>query len=103
MQVTLYLPQQPPKTFPIDGLSTLDLSARFAAVPQEVSMLLDCAPGLVDVLASGPDYVVYSVFDCEGLVNYTAMAAVARVSGVTFDAQNEDTVLCGPVLVVSAA
>jgi hypothetical protein len=103
MQATLYLPQQPPQAVPVDNFRQLDLSTRFAAVPLEVSVLMNCAPELVDVLASGSDYVAYSVLDCEGLVNQTAMTAVAKVSGVTFDAQDEDTVLRGPVLVISAA
>ena len=72
----------------------------FAQVPEQVPALLGCTLGLVDVLASGPGYVAYSVFDCEGETNYAAMDAVAVVSGVTFDPDNEDSVLCGPVLVV---
>jgi hypothetical protein len=103
MQVTLYLPQQPPQTVPSDVLGQLDLSARFAIVPQSVSALMSCALEVVDVLANGPDYIAYSVFDCEGPVNYAAMSAVAKVSGVTFDVEDEDTVLCGPVLVVTAS
>lgn len=102
MQATLYLPQQPPQAVPVDDFRQLDLSTRFAAVPPGVSALMSCAPELVDVLASGSDYVAYSVFDCEGLVNQTAMAAVAKVSGVIFDVEDEDTVLRGPVLVISA-
>ena len=69
-------------------------------MPERVPGLLGCALGLVDVLACGPGYVAYSVFDCEGPVNEAAMAAVAEVSGAGFDLDDEDTVLCGPVLVV---
>lgn len=102
MQATLYLPQQPPQDIPADSLGTLDLAARFKTVPQGVPVLLGCTPELVDVLASGPDYVAYSVFDCEGPINHAAMVAVTKVLGVMFDAEDEDMVLCGPVLVVSA-
>ena len=77
-----------------------DPATGFAQVPDQVPGLLGCAPGLVDVLASGPDYVAYSVFDSEGEANPAAMAAVAAVSGVAFDAEDEDAVLCGAVLVV---
>jgi hypothetical protein len=69
-------------------------------VPGQVPVLLSCTPGLVDVLASGPDYVVYSVFDSEGPVNPEAMVAVSQVSGEAFDLDDEDTVLRGAVLVV---
>lgn len=78
-----------------------DPATGLAWVPDKVSGLLGCAPGLVDVLASGPEYVAYSVFDSEGEVNPAAMAAVAAVSGVAFDAEDEDAVLRGAVLVVT--
>ena len=101
MHATLYLLQQLPQAVPVEGLSMPDPATGFARVPERVPVLLDCAPELVDVLASGPGYVAYSVFDCEGPVNEAAMAAVAEVSGVTFDAEDEDAVLCGAVLVVT--
>ncbi|WP_375416786.1 hypothetical protein [uncultured Hymenobacter sp.] len=72
----------------------------FARIPELVPALLGCAPGLVDVLASGPEYIAYSVFDCEGETNSAAMAAVAAVSGVAFELDDEDAILCGAVLVV---
>ena len=78
-----------------------DPATGFASVPDQVPALLGCAPGLVDVLASGPEYVAYSVFDSEGEANPAAMAAVAAVSGVAFDSDDEDAVLRGAVLVVS--
>ena len=101
MLATLYLPQQPPLEVPGDGLSMPNPATGLVGVPEQVPALLDCAPELVDVLASGPGYVVYSVFDCEGPVNREAMVAVAQIAGVAFDTEDEDAVLCGPVLVVS--
>ena len=65
-----------------------------------VADFLGCAPQLVDVLASGPDYVAYSIFDCEGRINTAAMQAVGELAGITFDAENDDEVLRGAVLVV---
>jgi hypothetical protein len=100
MNATLYIPQQPPQAVPVEGLCMPDPKTGFAQVPKQVPELLGCAPGLVDVLASGPEYVAYSVFDCEGQTNQAAMAAVAAVSGVAFDSEDEDAVLCGAVLVV---
>ena len=100
MNATLYLPHQPPQLVAVEGLCMPDPTTGFARVPDQVPGLLGCAPGLVDVLASGPEYVAYSVFDCEGEANPAAMAAVAAVSGVVFDVEDEDAVLCGAVLVV---
>lgn len=100
MIATLYLPHKNPQPVSTEGLSLPDPVTSFATVPEQVPVLMGCARNLVDVLVSGPGYVAYSVFDCEGPVNEAAMAAVAEVSGVGFDSIDEDAVLCGPVLVV---
>lgn len=100
MIATLYLPQQPPQAVPTKGLSLPDPATGFAQVTEQVSALLGCAPDLVDVLASGPHYIAYSVFDSEESVNEDAMMAVAAVSGIVFDAEDDDTVLRGAVLVL---
>jgi hypothetical protein len=100
MNAILYLPHQLPQLISIEGLCMPDPETGFARVPEQVSDLLGCAPELVDVLACGPGYVAYSVFDCEGDANPAAMAAVEAVSGVAFDAEDEDSVLCGAVLVI---
>ena len=100
MHATLYPPQHTPYTVSVDGLSMPESATGLARVPQQVPVLLDCAPELVDVLASGPGYVAYSIFDCEGPINHAAMAAVAEVSEVAFDTADEDAVLRGAVLVV---
>lgn len=100
MNATLYLPQQPPLSVAVEGLCMPDPETGFARVPEQVPGLLGCPPELVDVLASGPEYVAYSVFDCEGEANPAAMAAVAAVSGGAFDSEDEDAVLRGAVLVV---
>ena len=102
MTAILYFPHQLPRVVPIGELSLPDTASGFVKVPSSVAVLLDCAPTLVDVLASGPGYVAYSVFDCEGEINHTAMVAVSEVSGVKFDESDEDSVLRGGVLVVHA-
>ena len=102
MTATLYLPSQPPQLVSIEGLTMPDPATGFARVPDQVPGLLGCAPRLVDVLASGPEYVAYSVFDSEEEANPAAMAAVAAVSGVAFDSEDEDAVLRGAVLLVLA-
>ena len=100
MKAIVYLPQQPPQVVSVDGLCMPDPETGFARVPEQVPGLLGCAPELVDVLASGPEYVAYSVFDSEGEANPAAMAAVAAVSGVAFDLEDEDAVLRGAVLIM---
>jgi len=101
MKATLYLPRQLPRTVSVEGLEMPDTSG-YAKVPEQVPALLGCAPSLVDVLASGTNYVAYSIFDLEEEVNHGAMKAVAEVSGAVFDAEDEDSVLCGPILLVVA-
>ncbi|RAK62409.1 hypothetical protein DLM85_23690 [Hymenobacter edaphi] len=56
----------------------------------------------MDVQANGPGYMVYTVFDCEGEINPAAMKAVGELVGLTFNIEDEDEVLRGPVLVVLA-
>jgi hypothetical protein len=78
------------------------MSPEFRGSGDLVPDLLRCSPGLVDVLANGPGYIVYSVFDCEDEINPAAMEVVGKLVGHAFDAGNEDEILRGPVLVVLA-
>lgn len=78
-----------------------DAITSYARIPNEVPPLLGCVADLVDVLACGPSYVAYSIFDSEGDMNLLGMEAVARVSGIGFDPNDENEVLHGPVLVVT--
>jgi hypothetical protein len=63
LTVTLYLTGRSPVI--VDKLKSPEIVNGFANVPDQVPTLLGCLPGLVDVLAIGPGYVVYSVFDSE--------------------------------------
>lgn len=57
--------------------------------------------GLVDVLAVGADYVVWTVFDFEqGPANLAAMEEVSQLTGIAFAPQDEATEIRGPVLVL---
>jgi hypothetical protein len=103
MTATLYMPGQSPQVISLEGLSMPDASTRFVKVPERVPAVLGCVPELVDVLATGPDYVAFSVFDSEDSVNLPAMAAMSDVSGIAFSEDDEDTVLRGAVLVIKAA
>ena len=101
MNVTLYLPHQPPQAVSTEGLMMPNPATGLVGVPVAVPTLLGCAPELVDVLACGPTYVAYSVFDCEDDFNPEATEAVAKVSGVSFDLDDEDAALCGAILIVT--
>ncbi|RTQ45852.1 hypothetical protein EJV47_23775 [Hymenobacter gummosus] len=103
MNATLYLPHQSPRAVSVEGLTLPDPTTGLVRIPEPVPALMGCPRGLVDVLASGPQYVAYSVFDCEGKINQAAMVALAEASGVGFELDDEDTILCGPVLVVTSS
>ncbi|GAB3879718.1 hypothetical protein GCM10028824_43650 [Hymenobacter segetis] len=81
---------------------TPGLTPEFQGAADLVPGLLRCSPKLVDVLANGPGYIVYSVFDCEDEINPAAMEVVGKLTGQSFDIENEDEILRGPVLVVLA-
>ena len=99
MIATLYIPGQSSET--IDELDSPEIVNGFTNVPNQVPALLDCLPDLVDILASGRGYVVYSVFDSEGEANDNAMEAVSTLTGIQFSPDDDDTLLRGPVLVVN--
>lgn len=99
MCATLYVPKQLPKPVSIEGLVLPILKSKSVPVPEQVSALLGCAPGLVDVLVSDSNYVVYSVFDYEGDINHAAMTVLSELTGVRFG-EDEDDTLRGTVLVV---
>jgi hypothetical protein len=100
MRATLYIPNQPPQIVVAD-LANMLSGGNYAQVSSEVATLLGCALNLVDVLDQGPDYVIYSVFDYEGVVNRDAMVALAELSQYLFDSTDEDQIIQGPVLVVT--
>ena len=102
MRAILFLPSQLERSVQATGFTMPDPVTGLVRVPPQAAELLECAHSLVDVLASGPEYVVYSIFDFEGEPNTAAMAAVAKLSGHDFDEADEDHVLARPTLVVYA-
>jgi hypothetical protein len=102
MPATLYRPAIAPQPVSDQGLWTPQEDLPFSGLADLVPDLLHCAPELVDVLASGQEYVVYTIFDCDGEINPEAMTAVGTLTGISFNTENEDEVLRGPVLVVVA-
>jgi len=102
MPAILYQPSAVPQPVSDQGLWTPHAVPPFSGLADLVPGLLHCVPELVDVLASGQEYIIYSIFDCEGEVNSDAMAAVETLTGSSFDTENEDEVLRGPILVVLA-
>jgi hypothetical protein len=102
IKATLYVPQQPPREISADelGLQSEMLDLQRIPIPRQVSVLLECAPGLVDVLDDGLNYVAYSVFDHEGHINTAAMDAVGALSPGVYDIEDEDALLRGPILLI---
>lgn len=99
MNVTLYSPNQQPCDSNPEGFTLPDTNG-FAQVPVQAARLLMCTLELVDVLASSPDYVVYTIFDNEGLANPEATQAVGILIGHSFDTNSKDELLRGPVVIV---
>lgn len=98
--VTLYLPNGSARIIAANTLFLPNELTGLATVNDEVAGYLDCNLGLVDVLACGPNYVAYSVFDSEAETNVTAMTALATITGQPFDSTDDDCILRGPILVV---
>lgn len=102
VRFTLYLPEQEPRqVFPKEPYSAALLTGTVDENGPVVK-LLGCAAALIDVLANGSGFVVFTVFDHEGPANITAMRAVSDLTGVRFSPDEDDEILRGPVLVVRA-
>ena len=101
--VIIYQPEKLPQTLSTEQAAIVVLGLGETPGFDTVSKLLDCAPGLVYVLASGHGYIAYSVFDSEGEINTTAMTVLAELTGETFDFSDEDNTLRGPIVVVKEA
>lgn len=103
MNARLYLPGQPPRQLSVEGLTLPDRESGYARITMREASILGCSGKLVDVLASGPNYVAYSIFDYEGgELNLPAMRILSEVSPTSFDEGDEDSFLFGPVLVVTS-
>jgi hypothetical protein len=102
MRALLYQPSQLPKPVSVHGFTLSEEMMVMVSGASNAATVLDCAPGLVDVLACGPSYIVYSVFDHEGETNLEAMRVLSELTGATFDLEHEDQILRGPILVVRA-
>jgi hypothetical protein len=100
MRALLYQPGQLPKPVATDGL-TLPSPEGYAQVSPQVAAFLGCSEGFVDILDCGPDYVAYSIFDYEGAPNQPAMDALSAISTHAYDAEDDDQVLQGPILLVT--
>lgn len=101
MAATLYLPNQLPQEVQLDALAW-PLPESKNQYFKHISELLGCAQSLIDVLDCGPTYAAYSVFDFEGAPNHAAMNALAAISTYPYDIEDDDQVLQGPVLVITA-
>ena len=99
MTVTLYLPDQAPKVVSEAGFRLDEGSGQVIQNSARAAEVLGCDPGMIDVLACGAGYLVYTIFDHEGETNFPAMGVVAEITSIEFDVLDGDAVLRGPVLV----
>ena len=99
MKALLYKPGEEPIAVSTEGLTTPGNGVRFATVSAKVPQLLECHESLVDVLACGEGYAVYSIFDNELEPNPGAMSALDEITG-ELSTEDEDNLLRGPILFV---
>lgn len=100
MNVTLYQENIQPQSLLATGFILDTKSGLIIQNQNQAAEFLGCMPGLVDVLASGQGYLIYSIFDHNGAANYSAMAAFTALTGIAINVSDEDEVLRGPVLVI---
>ncbi|QKG52256.1 hypothetical protein [Hymenobacter sp. BRD67] len=101
MKVIFYAPGQPPRDISPDGFELPSTPTGFARVTSRVVEELGCPPHLIDVQACGPGFVAYTIADHEGEPNELGMLALAKATGYTYSVEDDDTVICGPVLIVT--
>jgi hypothetical protein len=100
MIVTLYIPNKIPQVLSPNNFPPLDATG-LAQIPDLVSKEFGCEPNLIDVLDTGPGYVAYSICDCEGELNQSAMQALMAISRYPYDPEDIDQQLRGPILIIS--
>lgn len=96
MTISLYKPRAKPQLLTPAEFSENIRCDRLMPV-ERIAGLLECAPGMVDVLAHGKDYLIYSVFDCVADVNSIGMEVFTALTG---HACEDDEPLRGPLLVL---
>lgn len=101
MNATLYRPNQKPEPI-LRHNFTLPGSEGYAKVTTEAAELLGCRLEGVDILVTGPEYTIYSVFDSTDEINTAAMEALQELTLNKFFLE-EDEVLRGNILIVHIA
>jgi hypothetical protein len=96
---TLYSDQGKSETIDLNQLG-LESVASSMLPATAIATILRCSPKLVDVLATGANYTVFSVFDHDGATNVEAMDKLTQVTGYEFDISDDDHIIRGPVLLV---
>lgn len=99
MTAILYEPGHAARKIPAEDLNPVD----FTKAQKGAADLLQCPPAQIDVLASGLGYMAFSVFDHEGEINLEAMRVLTQLTGISFNVDEEDEVLRGPILIVREA
>jgi len=100
MKATLYTPPTQHQQVSIAEDWNELIADGFCRLPVTAPELLGCEAGLVDMLATGPEYVAFAIFDYEGgNPNVAAMEEMERLTGHSFG-EDADSTLLGPVLII---
>lgn len=101
MKITLFIPGKQPVTFCSPQFAAAVAGGTITPKLYLIAQLLKCRPTLVDVLAAGHGYGIYSIFDAEGKLNTLAMAEFTRLTGVPLDPEADHDQLLGPVVTLT--
>ena len=97
--ITLYKPGESPEEVPYFEFAENIIVGGFWPM-EHVAGLLNCRAELIDVLASGPDYAMFSIFDCQGYLNPAVMEVFFAITGVKSSVDPEEDELRGPIMLI---
>jgi hypothetical protein len=98
MTAILFSPQEVAKHVTISGFT--GMSHMSSETRESIAKLLGCQSELIDVLASGTEFVAYSIFDFEGgHPNEAGMRQLTKLTGLEFG-MDDDTTILGPLLII---
>jgi hypothetical protein len=101
VKITLFIPGKQPMRVCSPQFAAAVTGGTIVPKLHRIAQLLKCRPSLVDVLACGHGYGIYSVFDAEGKSNALAMAEFTRLTGVQLDPEEDHDQLLGPVVTLT--
>jgi hypothetical protein len=101
MRVTVFNPGKPPVNFDSADYFGTATGGRITAKFHRVAEQLKCRPSLVDLLAMGHGFALFSVFDALGQPNELAMQEFTRRTGMQLDPKDGVDMILGPVVMLT--